>query len=143
MKDCFDMMNDVESILKVPQLTDVLDGKIWQITMPDFGPLNKKTNICLGTLPMRHRKIAIGTVNIRIYAPPLQSTSNGQIAWLPDQAKYKMLSDIIVPLIDGHYGLDFNTSLADDAALIKDTDGSYFYHIPVEYMHFDSDYNNL
>lgn len=140
MKNAFDIITDVISLIKVPEVTDRIDGKVWPFVRPDN---RNKTDITVGLLAGTNEWLQEATVNIRIHTPGISATYDGKVQNMPDYMTFNALSKIILPLIEGQYRETFYTIVDDPGEPIKDNDGSTFYRIRLHYYSIQSNYKNI
>jgi hypothetical protein len=142
MKDSFDMGTDVRSLINVPAILSLIDGKIY----PDNRPTGRgaKTDIVVNILGVNNLQFQKGTANINIYAPNLKTTQeDGSVQYLPNYAKLTTIAKAIYPLVESQYLPQFNTQVTDTGTLLQDTDGSWFVSMQLSYQSFQTNYQNI
>ncbi len=126
MKDVFDMVTDVRSLLNVPALTSLIDGGIYPSIRPDG---STKCDVVINGLGITQNQDQAGAGNINIYVPKIKAGT----LMVPDQARMSAIGKAVMPLIDGIYKSTFRVFLDGPALPIQDTDGSYFVNIQYKY----------
>jgi hypothetical protein len=142
MKDSFDMGTDVRSLINVPAILNLIDGKIY----PDTRPTGRaaKTDIVINTVGVNNLQFQKGTANINIYAPNLKTTQeDGSVQYLPNYAKLTALCKAIKLLVDNQWKATFRTEVTDPGTLLQDTDGGYFISMQLAYESYNKEYNNF
>ena len=140
MKDCFDAVADVRSLLELPELTDHISGKIWQFQRPAN---SDKIDIVIGLLVLSNEQFQDGVVNIRIHAPNISVTANGQVSSMPDLSIFNKLEKIILPMVDTQYKHSFSTYVIEPGKVMQNTDGRWFMLIQINYNSYNTDYTNI
>lgn len=141
MKDGFDVVKEVISLINVPAVTSQISGKIWPHMMP--GGL-KTVNIVVGVMLVNNEFIQYSPVNIRVHAPNVEITqANGTIYRGPDLVTLNKIVKIISPLVDTQWKFDFWTEIVGAGTIFQDSDGSWFSLIKVDWRHLQSNYKNI
>lgn len=140
MKDGFDVVNDVRSLINLPAVTGQINGKIW----PDIRPNNsKKTDIVINCNSISNSVDQIGFGNVNIYVPTITETVDG-VQWTkPDHYRLNSLCKLIAPYIDAQWRETFRTEVEDSGNIFQDTDGSWFVNIGFKYYSLQSNYQNI
>lgn len=136
MKDCFDAAEDVRSLINVPEVLGLLNGKIYTFKRPDG---SSSSDIVIGVLSGDNFQIQTLLVNVRIYVPLINS--DGKM--VADQSKFAVISKAVFPLLDDHYGDSFWTEAEEESGLIRQPDGTYFQLIKVTYRSIQDNYKNI
>lgn len=131
MKDVFDMLTDVRSLLNVPALTSLIDGKVYSSIRPDG---STKADVVINGLGLTQTQDQIGSGNINIYVPKITSGTTQ----VPDQARMSALGKIVAGLIKAVYKPSFRVFLDGQPEPIKDTDGSYYVNVRFKYYSMQS-----
>jgi hypothetical protein len=133
MKDGFDVVTDIRSLINVPAILSMIDGKVY----PDVRPSNSKTtDIVVNSLGVTNRVFQKGTANVNIYVPNLDFG-------MPNHTKLNAICKALKPLLESQFKLTFNTSIEDPGTLLQDADGSWFVSIQVNYYSMQDDYQNI
>lgn len=143
MKDSFDMVTDVRSLINVPAVTELLEeGKIY----PHVRPTGRsgKMDIVVNALGVNNAQMQQGTTNINIYVPSIKATQeDGSIQYLPDYVRLNALMKIVQPLVESQYRETFNTEVTDPGTLMQDADGSWFVSMQLTCRSFQKNYQNI
>lgn len=126
MKDVFDMVTDVRSLLNVPALTGQIDGKVYPSIRPDG---SAKCDVVVNGLGLTQTQDQIGSGNINIHVPKIKSSG----VEVPDQARMSALGKIAAGLIKAVYKASFRVFLDSQPVPVKDSDGSYYVNIRYKY----------
>jgi hypothetical protein len=142
MKDSFDMVTDVRSLINVPAITSVLgEGKIYPHRRP--AGRSEKMDIVVNALGVNNAQYQTGTANINIYAPSIKATQeDSSVQYLPDYVKLNGLVKMVLPLVDSQYKPTFNTEVTDPGTLLQDADGNWFMSLQLAYRSIQ-DNNNI
>lgn len=142
-KDCFDMVEDVFTLINVPQIVSVIDGKIYQWLRPQN---ENKTDIVVSALFLLNEYIQRGVVNIRVHSPNQilnlpnkQEIDNTQ----PNQIEFARVSELVMPLLDGQHRSTFYTEINTPTQLFRQKDGSWVAAIKLNYYSIQDDYTNI
>jgi beta-galactosidase/beta-glucuronidase len=141
MKDAFDIIKDIRSLINVQAVTSLLTGAIWS----DFRPDNRqlKSDIVVNSLGITNTQMQVGFANVNVYVPKSQQTIDGVSQLYPDQAKMLQMGKLLVPLLETQWRDTFHTEVEDPGTTVKDTDGSYFISIRVKYYSVQDNYKNI
>jgi hypothetical protein len=82
-------------------------------------------------------------INIRIHAPNISHTTDGVTSPMPDLTTFNALAKIIELLVDEQYKSSFHTYVVTPGTIVKDTDGSSFMLIQVNYNSYNTEYTNI
>ncbi len=136
MKDNFDMVQDIRSLINVPAITSLIDGKIYPNIRPDN---SQKADLVVNGLGVTNTQQQIGSGNINGYVPKI---NQGGIL-VADQARLKTLGKAIVDLVDGVYKDSFRVYVEDTPEIVRDTDGSYFVNIGFKYYSIQEEFKTI
>lgn len=143
MKDSFDMVTDVRSLVNVPAITALLEGgKIY----PDARPTGRsgKIDIVINSLGVNNLPFQKGTPNINVYAPNVKTTQDdGSVQYAPNYVKLNAIVKAIIQLVEAQYRDSFNTQVTDPGTLLKDADGNWFVSMQLGYESYNKQYNNI
>lgn len=131
-KDCFDVNEDIGSLLNVPELTQTIDGKIWPVVKPS-GRTQK--DIVVQVLFCDNEHIQTSIVNINIHVPNIEN--------LPNQAELERLSELVTSLVHDKHKGSFWTEVTIPGELFDNPDGSYFSRVKVEYHSIQLNFKNI
>jgi len=126
MKDVFDMVTDVRSLLNVSAITSLIDGGIYPSIRPDG---SVKTDIVINGLGITNSQDQVGAGNINIYVPKIKVGG----VMVADQARMSALGKSVSASIDAVYKPKFRLFLDGPAEPVRDTDGSYYVNIRYKY----------
>lgn len=132
MKSAIDVIVDVYSLVNVPAVTSAISGEVYQLERPDN---SKKQDVVIGLLGADNEWLQEATVNVKIHVPNLKSGK-------ADLNNLERIVNIVTPLIDGKYMDSFYT-IKGTTYLQKDTDGTWFYRIVVDYYSIQEEYKNI
>lgn len=141
MKDGFDLVTDLRSLVNVPEITGLIDGKIYN----SFRPNNSnKTDIVVNSITISNTQDQIGYGNINIYVPALSAPDGiGGQQQVPDMAKMNSLCKSVTPLVETQFRNTFRTEVEDAGNIYQDTDGSWFVNIRIKYYSIQNNYQNI
>lgn len=134
MKDVFDMVTDVRSLINIPSITSTINGKIYPNLRPDGRA--SFADLVVNGLGITNTQQQIGSGNVNGYVPAI--TVDG--AKVPDQARLNALGKAIAALIDNVYKDDFRVFVDGGPEPMRDTDGSYFVNVPYKYYSIQNNY---
>lgn len=133
MKDSFDVTADVISLINVPVIKNLITGDIYADDRPDGSVLIDIVVNCFGTTNSAIQK---ASPNVNIYAPNLPSGRK-------DSVKLRSIAKALMPLLDTQFKATFHTDVEDSGSLIRDTDGGWFYNIPINYYSIQTNFKNI
>jgi len=133
MKDAFDVVADVISLIDVPAVRSLLTGSIHADNRPDGSKLIDVVVNCFGTTNNWQQK---STPNINIYVPNLPSGKK-------DSIKLRVIAKAVLPLVESQYRETFQTDVDNSGNSIQDPDGNWFYNIPVNYYSIQEKFKNV
>ncbi|SMC53243.1 hypothetical protein [Pedobacter nyackensis] len=134
MKDVFDMVTDVRSLVNVPVLTSTINGKVYPNLRPDGR--TDFADLVVNGLSITNTQQQIGSGNVNGYVPTI--TKDG--VRVPDQARLSAMGKSIITLIDNQYHDTFRVFVDGGAVPMRDTDGSYFVNVPFKYHSIQDNY---
>jgi hypothetical protein len=133
MKDSFDVMTDIISLFDVDAFKANITGKIYSNDKPAGSKLIDVVVNCPGVTNAQVQK---SFPNVNIHAPNLASGR-------PDAITLRKVAKAIFPYLDTQFTDTFHTNIEDGGGLIQDTDGSWFYNIPINYYSVQTNFKNL
>jgi hypothetical protein len=141
MKDGFDLVTDLRGLVNVPDITALIDGKIY----PNIRPNNStKTDIVINSVTINNSQDQIGYGNVNVYVPTIAGASgNGGQQQFPDYAKMNAICKAITPYVETQYRDTFRTEVEAAGNIYQDTDGSWFINIRIKYRSIQTDYQNI
>ncbi|WP_183560686.1 hypothetical protein [Mucilaginibacter sp. SP1R1] len=142
MKNGFDMVTDVRSLINVPAVLDLIDGEIY----PDARPTGRQfmTDIVVNSLGVNNAVFQKGTPNINIYAPNMITTQpDGSVQQLPNYVRLSEIVKAITTCVETQYRETFNTEITDPGTLLQDADGNWFASMQLAYQSIQSNYQNI
>lgn len=134
MKTGLDAVIDVWSLINVQSVTGQITGRIYQFE----GPGDERMNYVLNCQGLNNDAYQYGLININAHAPNLMSDKR-----MPDMTVLKKMVDLVTPLVETQFKETFSTALFEQPKIFKDTDGTFFANIKVEYRSFQSNYKNI
>jgi hypothetical protein len=141
MKDGFDLVTDIRSLINIPEITGLIDGKIYPNLRPDN---STKTDIVINSTTINNTQNQIGYGNINVYVPTISvANGNGGQQQFPDQAKMNTMCKAITPYVESQYRATFRTEVQDAGNIYQDTDGSWFINIRLKYRSLQDNYKNI
>jgi len=135
MKDCFDIVSDVVSLIDVPAVHSVITGKIWKHFMPGN---REASDIIVKTLFCSNDAIQHGIVNVKIHCPEI--LSGGQ--WIGDLKAMNTISEVLTQLLDNRYAESFWLDI-DRQNVSRTLDGKSMYVIRLHYYSYNAEYKNI
>lgn len=140
MKDAFDVMTDVRSLINVPAFSSLITGGIW----PNNRPNNStKIDVVVGVASVSNTQIQRAYGNVNIYVPTISTPDGkGGQQQTPDYAKMNALCKAAIPLLDVQYKQTFELEVDQAGSIFQDTDGSWFINIPYNYRSYNKEFNN-
>jgi hypothetical protein len=133
MKDAFDVVADVRSLINVTAVTALLTGKVY----PDNRPGNSdQSDIVVNCFGVTNRWQQQSIVNVNIYVPVLESGNT-------DKITFRNIVKVLLPLLDHQNRETFQTDVDDAGSFITDPDGKEFYNIPVNYHSIQEKFKNV
>lgn len=140
MKDVFDMVTDIRSLINIPAITGLINGKVWPTERPAG---RAETDFVVNGLAITNTPDQIGYGNVNIHVASLTETANGRTYSMPDQAKLSALAKAVTPYLDAQFKYSFRTEIEEGARIVQDTDGSWFVNIKVKYYSYNKNYQNI
>ncbi|WP_158797673.1 hypothetical protein [Pedobacter sp. L105] len=141
MKDGFDVAADIISLINIPEITGLIDGKIYADVRPSK---SNKIDIVVKSLGITNAWNQAGSGTVNVYVPALSETQpDGSVQLLPDQDTLSSLCKAITPYLDTQYKPSFNTQVTAAGNLVQDTDGSWFVSITFSYYSIQTNFKNL
>ncbi|WP_231492205.1 hypothetical protein [Pedobacter sp. Leaf170] len=143
MRTGIDIVKDVKSLLEVPELTSLIDGKIWMFNRPQN---SDKTDITIGVLASDNDWMQQATINIRIHAKNPALTfpgSNSVDNTMPNLQVFEPLIKKVCELTDTQFKSKFNTSVANAGELYRQNDGSYVALVQLDYYSIQENFKNI
>jgi hypothetical protein len=134
MKDSFDVVADVRSLINVPAITVLLTGQVYPDNRP--GDSNK-SDIVVNCFGVTNRWQQQGIVNVNVYVPVLEQSGN------TDKITFRNIVKVLLPLLDHQNRSTFRTDVDDGGSFITDPDGKEFYNIPVNYYSIQEKFKNV
>lgn len=136
MKDVFDMVTDVRSLINIPAITNLIDGKVYPSIRPDG---SVKSDIVVNGLNITNTQDQIGSGNINVFVPKI---SSGGVL-VNDQARIMSICKAISSYVNDQYRASFRLKVMGASSLERDTDGSYFGNIRYKYYSLQSDFKQI
>lgn len=141
MKNTFDMMTDVRSLINVASITSLINGGIWIEKKPDN---SEKVDLVINAITISNDQFQVGAGNVNIHSPTVLQTVNGKQSKFPDYAKLSILVKELEAVLDAKYKLSFSTEVGDRSGKIyEDDDGSFFANVPFIYRSYNKNYKNI
>lgn len=132
MKTALNIIQDLRKLL-LPIEAQLSGGKIRQYNRL----LNSVTNdIVLNILGADNEfmQFAIANINIHTVNTSLELPNNGgKDNTQPNLAAFDNLVSLVMPIVEEHIGETFRIKIRKDVGLIRDSDGSWYYNIQVNY----------
>lgn len=148
MKDCFDVIQDVKSLINVPAITGQLTGAIWSDERPNSR--STKSDIVVNSNSITNTQIQVGRASIAVYWPNMKVAEKNAVVGGPDvissmadQVNLYRMGRLILPLVETQSKSTFSTEVEDPGTVIKDADGSYFLNIRLVYRSVQENYKNI
>jgi hypothetical protein len=133
MKDSFDVVADVISLIGTPDIKAMINGGIYADERPNNSQSIDVVVNCLGVI---NDQVQIGSGNVNIFAPNLESGKSNSIL-------LRAIARAIREKIDTQYRSTFSTRIEESGQIITDTDGSRFYNQPFTYRSIQENYKNI
>lgn len=133
MKDSFDVVTDVFSLIDLPAIKSLINGDIYSNDKPSG---STKVDIVVNSLGVTNRQMQRGSANVNIHSPNTQSGRADSISLIT-------IAKALIPYLDSQYRDTFYTEVDDGGTLMRDTDGSWFYNIPINYYSIQNNYQNI
>lgn len=133
MKDRFDVAEDIIFLIDTPEVRAMLSGGIYADDRPGG---SSDIDIVVKSTGITNQQFQVGTANVNIYVPDLSSGRK-------DTMVFRKIFRVLKPLLDAQYKDTFHTHIDDGGGFIQDSDGSWFYNVPVNYYSVQTNYQNL
>jgi hypothetical protein len=133
MKDSFDVVADVRSLINVPAVTSLLTGKVYADNR--LGN-SDQSDIVVNCFGVTNRWQQQSIVNVNVYVPVLESGNT-------DKITFRNIVKVLLPLLDHQNRDTFQTDVDDGGSFITDPDGKEFYNIPVNYYSIQEKFKNV
>jgi hypothetical protein len=141
MKDGFDLVTDIRSLVNVPTVLALINGKIYSSLRPNN---STKTDIVINGTTISNTQDQIGYGNVNIYVPGIMAANgNGGQQLFPDMAKMSSLCKAITPFVETQFRTSFRTEVQDAGNIYQDTDDTWFVNIRIKYMAIQNNYQNI
>lgn len=139
MKAGLNMIKEAYPLLNVDAVMSVITGSIYLMERPKN---SQKSDVVLNALPITNEQLQRGVFNVNIHAPNLK---NIIIDGLPDETQPDIetlyaASNVVTPLLDNVFIGDHKMWIANPPFPIKDTDGTWYLNIRVNYQCFQTDF---
>lgn len=126
MKSSIYIASQLFKVIKVPTITNIINGKVYVNGVPDGDQLE---NIDINTLANLRNYLQTGFINVNIY---VRETKSGR----PNTKKFKEIVDTLIPLIEDVQSDDVYFQIDDDKGIFKDQDrdSMYFYNLRLTFQ---------
>lgn len=135
MKDSIEIMKEVMSLIRLPEIEGSITGEIWPHSKPSGR--GELTDIVVSCFTLNNKQIQTANVNINIHVPNLKDTG------LPNLRRFGELAYLLLPFLDNQNKSDFYTWVENPGVIINEKDGSHFLNIVVKYNSIQSNYKNI
>lgn len=126
MKDAIDMVLDVRSLINVPAVTSIINGKVHANIRPDG---SEKADVLVTAIGIDDDADQQGSGNIRIYVPKVLQSGIS----VTDQTRLHELGKIIHDLVNEKYMSSFRVWVSSKPRILRDTDGTNLLHMGYTY----------
>lgn len=133
MKDGFDLTADVISLFDVPAIKNLITGGIYADDRPDNSDL---IDVVVNSLGITNRQQQKGSGNVNVHAPNLPSGRK-------DSRTLRTIAKALMPYLDTQSRDTFRTDIDDGGTLLQDTDGTWFYNIPINYYSIQTNFKKI
>ena len=137
MKDIFEAIANIRRLIAVPEIEQALKAKVYSNFMP---PGLNEPSIVVKSLFLKNRQIQTGVFLINIHLPTIKAYGDKPY---PDLISFSALERALTQLLDERYEYSFQCWVDEVLPVNRDTDGSYYQTIRIEYNSINTNYTNI
>ncbi|MBF9252485.1 hypothetical protein I2I11_04195 [Pontibacter sp. 172403-2] len=140
MKSGLQMVADVAMLLKVPEITGIISGSIWQHQRPAN---SRNEDVVINSLALTNQQLQQGVVNVNIHVPNLKLNLDGATDnTMPDLARMYEIEQAIYPILEACWKDSFHTDIDEPGQPYQDG-ANWYLNIRVNYYSLQENYQNL
>lgn len=129
MKLTLDISSALFKVVNVPEITNLISGKVY---IGDSEDTSQEENITIKVLNNPNLYLQSGFLNLNFYTNQVNSGR-------PDNSKFNQVIPLLVELIEDANMDNVHFQIDDDKGVFKDNDkdGLYFYNLRIEFQTFN------
>lgn len=142
MKTGIQMIRDGYAIVNVPAVKNIISGAVYLGERPQN---SVKQDVVFNTLALTNEQLQQGVFNVNIHCPNKANvvidgeTDNTQ----PDIEAFTEITLVVANILNDYVGFDFKLYAQNTGLLLRDTDGTWYVNIRVNYNSFQNHYSNI
>jgi hypothetical protein len=142
MKMGIEMVKDGFTLLNVTDITSIISGSVYMFERPKN---SVKQDIVLNTLALTNDQLQQGVFNVNIHSPNVKGVviAGETDNTLPDTQFLLDTGKKVAALLYDYAGPDFSLSVQTPGLPLRDTDGTWYLNIRVNYYAFQTNYTNI
>jgi hypothetical protein len=135
MKTTLDIVEIVwQHLNSVSSITSAISGKVHKHKRPAN---STNEDVVINSLPFNNSQIQTGVVNVNVFCPDLQVTSNGITTNMPNHTRLTTLASLIIPYLTAQWTTEYNFDIQQQN-LFEDTESKQHYiNIRVEFFNIN------
>jgi len=140
MKSGIEMVADVARLLKVPKVTGIISGSLWQHQRPAN---SEREDIVVNSLALTGQQLQQGVVNVNIHVPNLKVNLDGAADnTMPDLARMHAIEQVLYPLINDNDQKSF-WIWVDEPGQPYQEGANWYLNIRINYYSYQENYQNV
>ena len=114
------------SLLLSANIQNSISGKIYKDKRPTG---SDKEDIVINSLTMTNDYMQNGVFNVNIYVPMVSITSNGITQYQKNNARMKVLADLVYPVLNDAWGNDYNLDVVNSQDFEEGNENFYNFRV--------------
>ncbi len=114
------------SLLLSANIQNSISGKIYKDKRPTG---SDKEDIVINSLTMTNDYLQNGVFNVNIYVPMISITSNGITQYQKNNARMKVLADLVYPVLNDAWGNDYNLDVVNSQDFEEGNENFYNFRV--------------
>lgn len=114
------------SLLLTANIQSSISGKIYKDKRPTG---SDKEDIVINSLTMTNDYMQNGVFNVNIYVPMISITSNGITQYQKNNARMKVLADLVYPVLNDAWGNDYNLDVVNSQDFEEGNENFYNFRV--------------
>lgn len=142
MKTGIEMVQDGFTLINVNAVTSLITGIVCLFERPKN---SDKTDVVLNTLALTSAQLQQGVFNVNVHCPNINGlVINGSTdSTQPDIQKMLQVGNAIINILKDYNGQDYKLDVQTPGLPLRDSDGTWYLNIRVNYFAFQTDYSNI
>lgn len=114
------------SLLLSANIQNSISGKIYKDKRPTG---SDKEDVVINSLTMTNDYLQNGIFNVNIYVPMISITSNGITQYQKNNARMKVLADLVYPVLNDAWGNDYNLDVVNSQDFEEGNENFYNFRV--------------